>query len=244
MKRGLVIADTHLAAYEDLHPSYRLVKRFAKDFRPDFVVHLGDFLELAYFSKYDEYNIEVQSKGSWENDVDLVNREIDYWTSVGGDFYFLQGNHDERTERIAQQTPKFAETLDYPRRFHLRDRKVPYFRQVDGPLRLGKLALVHGWYYNIHHTKKTLLEYGGSIVYGHVHGFQTYAKVLQATGSEIQAWSIGCLTDKQPEYRKGRPTGHQNGFGVLSLGQKGSFTFLPVNITKHGFIWDRHEYRL
>ena len=244
MRRGLIIADMHLLSYEKVHPSYELVKRFAKDFKPDFVVIDGDMLDLPYFSKFDRDNLEVQAKGNWENDVKLANTELDFWQRQAKDLYFRQGNHEFRLEVAAGEMPKMADSLDLGTRLGFRDRGIRYTREIDAPIKFGKLSVTHGWYYNIHHAKKTLMEYGGSIVYAHVHKFQSYSKVLQATSLEIQAWSIGCLCDKQPEYVRGRPTGHQNGFGIINVADSGNFNFYPVNVTKWGFIWDKHEYRL
>jgi len=244
MKRGLLIADMHLLSYEDPHPSYQLVKKFAKDFKPDFVVIGGDLLDLPYFSRFDRDNIEIQAKGNWENDVCLANRELDFWSNRAETVYFRQGNHERRLEVAAGEMPKVADSLDLATRLSFKDRQVRYTREVDRPIKLGKLSVTHGWYYNIHHAKKTLTEYGGSIVYFHVHKFQSFSKVLQATSLEIQAWSIGCLCDKQPEYVRGRPTGHQNGFGIVNVSDSGNFNLYPVNITKWGFNWDKHEYRL
>ena len=102
-----------------MHPSYQLVKLFAKDFKPDFAVDLGDSLHLDYFSKFEEGN---EIDGDWEDDVDLLNRELDYWQElVGKEYIWLQGNHDERAERASRkiQTTAFKKSLDYLRRFHV-----------------------------------------------------------------------------------------------------------------------------
>ena len=218
------------------------MKKFAEDFKPDFVVHLGDALDLAYFSIFDAENVQVQAKGNWEADVDLVNRELDSWQKICPAFYLVQGNHDERAERVSKEYPKFAASLDYATRFHLKDRKIHYSRLVDPPLKLGKLHYIHGWYYNLYHSKKTVDEFSGNIVYGHCHGFQSYPKILTARAEELMAWAIGCLCDKQPDYVKGRPTGWQHGFGITYLRDKGNFNFYSINITGRGFCWEGREY--
>ena len=242
MRRGIVIADTHLLSPEDEHPAYTLVKRFASDFKPDFVVHIGDALDLPYLGPYCEDDIMVQAQGCWEDDVSLLNRELDFWQKLTPEFYFIQGNHDERTERAAKSAPKFAASLAYERRFDFKGRGIKYYRLVDDPLKLGKLFLIHGWYWNKYHARKTVDEFSGNIVYGHVHKFQTQSRVLTARKDEIQAWSIGCLCDKQPEYVKGRPTGWQHGFAILYLGEKGQFNLYPANITKGSFMFEGGEY--
>lgn len=242
-KRGLILADTHWASSEPFNPVYLMVKQFAQDFKPDFVVHLGDALDLAYFSIFDANNIKVQAKGSWEADVNLFNQELDSWQKICPIFYLVQGNHDERAERQALEYPKFAESLDYPTRLHLKDRKIPFHRLVDKPLKLGKLHFIHGWYYNKYHSRTTIDAFSGNIVYGHVHAFQTTSKLLTAQSEEIQAWSIAGLCDKQPDYVKGRPTGWQHGFAVVYISDRGNFNLYPVNIVSKSFRFEGKEYR-
>ncbi len=244
MKRGLIIADTHLSANDPVHPSYQLVKNFAKDFKPDFVVDLGDTLHLDYFASFNADDIKLLAENSWEKDVDLVNRELDFWQGVCGTFHWIQGNHDERTERVAKKAPFFAESLDYYQRFHLKARGIKFYRLVQNPLKIGKLSFIHGWYYNKYHTSKTLDEYGGNIVYGHVHKFQTCSKIIKAKNEETQAWSLGCLSDKEPEYKKGQPTNWQNGFAVVYIKDNGTFNLYPINIIKRGFVFENREYTI
>lgn len=244
MRRGLLIGDMHLLSSEEVHPSYTLVKKFVKDLKPDFIIIGGDMLDLPYLMKSKQVNVDVQAKGNWEADVQIANKELDYWQKYSPEVQFRQGNHEFRLEAAAEEMPRMADSLDLAQRLRFKERGIRYSREVDKPIRLGKLSVTHGWYWNIHHTKKTLMEYGGSVVYFHVHKFQSFSKVLQATSYEIQAWSIGCLCDKQPAYVRGRPTGHQNGFGIVNVSDSGNFNLYPVNITKWGFLWDKHEYKL
>ncbi len=244
MKRGLIIADTHLSANDPVHHSYQLVKNFAKDFKPDFVVDLGDTLHLDYFASFNADDIKLLAENSWEEDVDLINKELDFWQDNCQTFHWVQGNHDERTERVAKKAPFFADSLDYYKRFHLKARGIKFYRLVDRPLKIGKLCFIHGWYWNKYCTSKTLDEYAGNIIFGHIHRMQTYSRVLMAKNEEIQAWSLSCLSDKEPDYRKGQPTGWTNGFAVVYMRDNGTFNLYPINIIKGGFIFEGKEYTI
>lgn len=243
MRKGIVFTDAHLSVKESFHPAYLLVKKFAVDFGPDFVADLGDTLDLDYFASFNKEKVSILGDCDWEGDVDMLNAELDWWQGVTKEYIWMQGNHDERAERIAEIIPAFRQTLDYERRFRIKERGIKYGRLVDGAKKIGKLHLIHGWYTPKYHTYKHLEMLSGNVVYGHVHKFQTHSKTLLAKHEEVQAWSLGCLCDKQPEYTKGRPTGWQHGFAVVYMDDAGNFSLYPVNIINNRFIFGGKEWR-
>jgi predicted phosphodiesterase len=243
--RGLVFGDCHLDAHEEIHPVYQLFKDFAKDFKPDFIVDLGDTLDLNYFSTYSRENLVVLGDCNWEEDVDLLNWELDYFQKiVGGNYHWRLGNHDYRTVRMGERVPAFRDSLNYRKRFHVAARGIHMYEPEDPPTKIGKCNFIHGWYTNLHHAKKHLERYSGNIVYGHVHKRQTFSKELVAEGKTIHAWSLGCLCDKQPHYAKGMPLHHEHGFGVLYVDEDGNFNFYPVDINGGKFMWDGYVWEV
>ena len=245
MRKGIIFADTHLSVKEPFHPSYLLVKKFAKDFKPDFVADLGDSLDLEYFASFNKEKVSSVD-GDWEGDVDLLNGELDWWQGITKDYYWMQGNHDERAERmaVAINTAAMRTSLNYERRFHIKERGIKWKRLVDQPGKVGKLHLIHGWFYNIYHAKKTLEYLSGNVIYGHVHTRQTHSKHLTAFNQQIQGESIGCLCDKQPDYKKGVPSGWMNTFAVVYMDDKGNYNLYHINIIKDSFIWEGREWRM
>lgn len=237
MKSGIIFSDTHLESITPIHPSYALVKKFATEFKPDFAVHLGDALHLDYFSGFEEGNVV---EGNWEEDVALLNKELDFWQGlVGENLSFIQGNHDFRAERAAQKVANLAlrESLSYERRLNIKQRKIKYVKVTDDPLKLGKLYMCHGYYWNKYHAFTHLEKFSGNIIYGHVHANQQAHKVLAARDEDIEAWSIGCLCDKAPDYLRGRPSGWQHSFAIMYLQDNGNFNLYTVNIVKNSFVW-------
>ena len=244
MKRGLIIADRHHKVKEPLHPAYQLVKSFAKEWKPDFVVDIGDTLDLDYFSEFSREKVSVLADCDWEDEVDFLNRELDDWQEYTKEYIWDEGNHDYRARVIGERVPAFKKTLDYVRRFHLKDRGIKFHLITDdSPGKIGKLHHTHGWYWNKYHASKHLDKFSGNIVYGHVHVFQQHSKLLAAQGEEVQAQSIACLCDKQPDFVKGRPTGWQHGFAAVYLGDNGNFNLYPVNIIKNSFLFEGREWR-
>jgi len=71
MKRWLIIPDLHLDAVEQPHPAYLLVKRFAKSFKPNGVVFLGDNLDFDYIASFNKDDLKLLSAKSFQKDFDL-----------------------------------------------------------------------------------------------------------------------------------------------------------------------------
>ena len=245
MKKIFIMADSHLCAREEPHPSYVLAKKIAADIEPDMIIHLGDFLDLPYFASFNKEKIAILADGNWEEDVLLMQRELKELQSYTTSLHIIEGNHDNRTEQVGLKIPAFAKSIDYETRFHFRENGIGYHRMVGKVFKVGKLSFVHGFYYNKYHARKTLDEYVGNIIYGHVHANQTFSRVLPARNfEEIQAWSIGCLCEKDPDYVKGRPTGHQNAVAVAYMREDGNFNMYPINIVRDRCIFEGTEYAL
>ena len=240
--KGLIITDIHLLHDEEEHGSYTVVKRFAEQWRPDWVVNLGDWHDFGYLSTFSEKN-ELEREGRRiQKDVELGNRDLDWWQDKTPEYVMLQGNHDERLDRFVEAAPAFEWMLSAERFFQFRERGIAYYPVREQPYRKGKLNLIHGWYANKYHAAKHLDRMSGNIVYGHVHEFQTESKVLAAMGEEIAAWSIGCLCDKVPSYAKGRPMKWNNGFAVVYMDELGNFNLYPVRVINNSFLFEGERY--
>ena len=238
MELGLIITDVHLDADKWKHPSYELVKLFAQDIKPDWVVNLGDWLDLSYISSFNEAFLRKLENKRYMKDVDLANRELDFWQRIADDHILLEGNHDFRVKRWIDKNPAMEGFLEYENVMKLYERQIPYVWSHEQPYKKGKLMMHHGRFCNKYSAAKHLDVYMGNIVFGHVHKFQTASKVIPNYDDEIQAWSIACLSDVEPEYAKNQPLGHQNGFAVVEMDpETGAFNLYPINIIRGSFIY-------
>lgn len=98
MKRILLAYDVHLTAGEP-HESYKLFKKFAKDFAPDEIVLGGDFMDceaLSHWSKDKRRKIEGKR---WRKELDVANRELDYLQKHSSKITYLAGNHEDWVEQ-------------------------------------------------------------------------------------------------------------------------------------------------
>lgn len=242
LELGLVIADEHLDSNRAAHESYELVRKFAREYTEwTWVVDLGDLLELPYLASFNAEAVEVMSEGRFQDDYDLAREHIEFFRGVCDEYVLLQGNHDERVDRFLTKYPFCRGVVDYKRAFE----GVEFWPMLEQPYRRGKLNFVHGWWATKYSGAAALEDIGGNVIAAHWHKFQTISKVVPAKREEIQAWMIGCLCGKLPRWKKGRPSGWQNGFAVVEMdGETGRFNVYPVNIINNEFIYDGHLWKL
>lgn len=244
ISRGLIFTDTHLDHTQNEYGAYALLKSFAKSWAPDWVVNLGDHFDFDYLSSFSEHDELAREGHRLKRDVDLGIADRDYWLSITSDYTVLQGNHDERLDRLINRHPMFEYLLSADSLLGYRDAGVRYYPVREQPYKRGKLNMVHGWFANKYHATKHLERMSGNIVFGHVHTFQTYSTVLASIDEEIAAWAIGCMCDKAPGYLKGRPSGWQNGFAVVYMDDLGNFNLYPVRVINNQFLLEGNRYTL
>jgi hypothetical protein len=202
-------------------------------------------MEFEYLGDFSKNHLKTLTIGNFEADFEVGERDIDFWTSITKDYVMLEGNHDERVRRFVKQMPMFEGLIEPENRYQaIRTGKVRYVSMLQQPYKRGKLNFVHGWSGSKFAAKWHLERFHGNIVFGHGHVFQQFPVVLLDQGEEIQAWEIGCLSEQQPEWKKGLPTGWQKGFGVVEMDKvSGDFNFYPVNVIKGRFFFEGKEWR-
>jgi predicted phosphodiesterase len=238
------MTDIHLLHDEEEHPAYTLVKQFAEEWGPDWVVNLGDWFDFPYLSEFNKKKPLLNEGQRLQKDVELGNRDLDWWQSKTRHYTLLQGNHDERLDRFVARAPAFEWLVNAEKLFKFKERGIDYYPVREQPYKKGKLNMIHGWFANQYHARKHLDRLSGNVVYGHVHEFQTHSKNLAAFGEEIAAWSLGCLCDKIPSYAKGRPVNWQNGFAVVYMDEYGSFNLYPIRLINGSFLWEGERHSL
>lgn len=244
VERILVIPDLHLDATEEIHPAYKLVKKFAKAFEPDGVMFLGDVLDFAYISSFEEKNLRLISVKSFKPDFDLWKRELDYWQTLTGTIWLREGNHEERITRYIDKNPQLKGALELEEQCEYAKRGLLYAKVLDPPTKIGHCNFIHGWYTNLYHAKKHVTMMGESIAYAHVHDVQSYSLKTLANDHEVCAWSLGCLCDVQPDWLKGRPSRWMHAFATFYVNKRtGRFNLYPVRIFDNEFIWDGHLWK-
>jgi len=133
--------------------------------------------------------------------------------------------------------------LELPKRLRLKEQGITWVK-MNRLVQRGKLYLTHGVYYGTHFAKKTVIDYGCSIVVGHTHRFQVQTIYPKMQKHPMVCYGLGCLGDTAPAYKKNCPTGHINQFATVEIGKGGVFNLYPINIINNSFIHGGKEWSL
>ena len=236
IKRVVVLPDIHCPTEDK--KSVKAVLQFIKDFKPHELIILGDFV--------DNYSISSHNKGKpglvighdVKQEYDACNALLDTIQDVHkGKIVYLEGNHEFRSVRRAQENPELKDILDIEKSLRLEERKIKYVLcYTKGEVyKIGKAYFTHGLYTNDHHAKKHASNFGTNIFYGHTHDVQAFSLTQRGKDRTVVGQSLGCLCEEQG-YMQGRPSKWQQAFGVFYFFPNGFFTYYVPRIFQHRFI--------
>src|SRR3989304_2410678 len=196
IKKVLFLSDIHLKPISSSNRILNAIEKFMPDFAPDILVYLGDTLdceELLGFNSKPPFSIQWDFiREEIKNANDMLNRHIALCRPNEKHFWF--GNHEERFFKFKQLYPSMAHIVpDIDKELKLKKRGFITHRQNE-LYPFGKLYAMHGNAYGLNHTKKNLLDYEVSLIYGHVHSHQIYTKISSYKKSPKSAISIGCAS--------------------------------------------------
>ena len=211
----LVLSDIHVPFHDE--NALRVAMEFKKDFKPDIVIALGDWLDAEAASTF----AKDPSDCDFCEEIEICNELIDRFEPN----YFLEGNHEQRLRR-PNIAPEFRRLLDPRKLLHLHRRGitwVPYSSHPKHLLRIGKMTFIHGFSAALAAGRKEAAAFG-CVVHGHTHRIAT-VQVPHAT-NKLTAFNIGCLCDLNPGYMDTKgPNGWAHGFGYGYFYKSGHFTF-------------------
>jgi predicted phosphodiesterase len=247
IKSAIILPDVHLT--ESLPEDYLPVRKFIQSFKPDKVVILGDFMDVASLSAWDRDKKRLMEGRRFKKEVDTCNNELDYLQRCAKDkkqgVIYLEGNHEDRVNRYLDSNPEMEGLIELPNVLRLKERGIqwyPYTKQSQKTLKLGEMYFIHGLYTNQYSAAKHLQKLGCNVTYGHQHGTQTYMQNMAMQKPHI-AYALGTLGDKAPDYLRGKPGNWINQFAVFFWDTKtGQFNMYPVNVIKQSFVWGGKKY--
>lgn len=244
IKKVVILPDIHYP--EHSVRCLRVVNKFLADFSPDYLVYQGDQLDLGSISHWDKDKpLLKESKRLWKEYSDF-NEEVlkvhEKITKKNCKRVFLLGNHENRAQRYVEKSPELEGMIEPEIYLGLKERGytvVPY----NDVYKIGKLNIIHGFYYNIHHAAKTVNAFEGNVCYCHVHTSQEFTKTTPLDTKEFHsATSLPCLCNLNPDYKKNRPSSWVNGFGVMYLLPDGNYSLYRILIVDGSFIFNDKKY--
>lgn len=244
IKRVLVLPDTQIywdngVAGIDLK-TWKAVLQYAKDYKWDEVVIVGDFLDFNCISSHNEKKPRLTEAQRISLDYEVGNQILDELAQAVGKakITLIEGNHEFRLQRFVDGIPSLQGSIEVEKGLNLDARGVRYVRfWSEGEIyHIGKACFIHGRYTNEFHAKKTVIEYGTNVFYGHTHDVQSYSQVLKGDDKTIVGQSLGCLCVYNLPYMQGRPSKWQQAFAVFHFFPDGYFNYTVTRIFKHRFV--------
>jgi predicted phosphodiesterase len=223
----VVLPDLHIP-FQD-KKALECALRAVQYLKPHKVVILGDWLDCEAFSAHGKKNmVELRAHRYIADEVDPcreILKELEGWSK---EIVYIEGNHEHRVERFAVNWggilgPELYKLIS-PRALLGEGRKsgwswVPYGTILPHHSITPNLWAVHGWSHAKHSASKHLEKAGSvSVVHGHTHRTQLFAKRDVVSGRVLKAWSPGCLSGLQPIYMHQNPTEWVHGFSLVYVG--------------------------
>ena len=233
----LVIGDAHAAPNQSLE-RFTILGRMVKDLRPDVVICIGDWADMASLSSYDKgkrsfegrrYSLDIKAANQA---LRLFHKEIDNHNKsfpsdrVSPRLVYCEGNHEWRIARAGNDSPGLdtlsLDDLDFKKRGW---EVFPFLEaaQIDG------VNYCH--YFTSQNTDRAiggvsaarslLLKKHVTCVVGHSHLLQHYTTI--AGKKRIHGLVVGWYCDIPADYAKQSNPGWWNGICVLRNVQEGDF---------------------
>ncbi len=201
-------------------------------------------MDFDMISSFNNNKPRLKQNRILDIDYTLTNKILDRHQAIirsrnkNAKFFLLEGNHEERIERLLDVFPEFQGKLEVEKCLRLKERNIKWVRAWSkGELyRIGKATFTHGLYTNTYHAKKMVDAFGQSIFYGHTHDIMEIPRTHKGRSDLIVGQSIGCLCEYDQSYMKGKPSNWQQGFMVLHKFPNGNYTYYIVRIIDHQFI--------
>ena len=229
LSRLLLVPDCH---HPNVHEgAWRLMLKVARDFKPDTLVLLGDFLDGESLSLHDP---DEPTLRDFEYELDAVRKAMDDLDSLGATKkVYVEGNHEQRLSRyLARRAPALYSSMKLQEILKLHEMGwewVPYRKSI----KVGKLHITHDTGsagMNAH--RASAKAFMGSTVIGHTHRL-AYECVGRFDSAPYLACMLGWLGDaeKAAKYlHEAKSAEWVHGFGLGYAESTGVTHVTPVPI--------------
>lgn len=222
IKKGIAAWDIHYPYHDDR--CMKILLDFTNYYKPDVFILGGDQLDMDMISSFNKHKpLKVEGKRlkkHYNGFEKTVLKPINDCLSNNCKKYFIIGNHERRVQWYVEEYPQMEGYAEIENNLDLSGWEIVPFNQSVG---IGDMRFIHGHYCNKYHTQKTLGVYDENIYYGHVHSAQSFSKTTPIKNEPKEARCIGCLCNKNPEYKVDMPNSWVNEFMFFEWLDDGRF---------------------
>jgi hypothetical protein len=243
---GVIVPDIHAAPLDDINggvdnSALNCLIKSIKIIKPDFITYIGD---LGEWSSVNHYEWDKRKRPLLRDTLTLIEQDklavnevldkIDNASSSVVDTYLTIGNHDEWLNNLCSEVPQLKDTFTPQAVINSKQRNYKCFEHGRW-VRFGKLYLSHGTEAaGANYCKAMLLKAGASVMFGHTHSCQSSS--ISTLGGYHKAWSIGCISNMDKPFLRGKTTNWQHAFAILHVHRSGYFSVEVIDII-NGVCW-------
>ena len=223
VKRGIAVGDIHFPDHDE--GSLNILFKFIKDFDPDYLLLTGDQMDMGCISSFNRSKPKLtEGKRLKREYKGFQTKVLDVLADISPESkkYFFIGNHEYRTQWLIEQSPQYEGFIEPENNLKLDDYTIVPFNEA---MNLGEMYFIHGNYYNKYHSEKNVRIYGKHIFNWHVHTNQIYTMHSPINHLPRQGVSVGCMCNKNPEYKRNQPNHWVNQFIFFYMYGNGQFSY-------------------
>ena len=240
----LAIGDCHVGLDKSLD-RFDLVSNLIWDRKPDYIVIMGDFMDMDCLSRWDKDKRQKMEGRRYYKEIAQGNEALDrlfrsvmegktkarrskrksYFPGI----IYLEGNHEERLRRYLEYDPTFEGHVTIPKDMCLKDRGilwVPY-REYYYINDIGFTHIPHNKIKpisGIDVTTKAMKECTTkSVVFGHTHELAMSNRHVEGMPHLQQSLNVGCFIDRRFDYTRGKVTNYWRGVILMYAWKPGRF---------------------
>ena len=230
MKTAIALGDIHYPFHNQT--TINIIKKVAKDLKPDYLIFGGDNWNADGISKF-------SSKAPDEGLIETFNEMNEFHEKI---FKMIQkschndnlithlilGNHDGQrlTDFLNKAKEKghnniynyWNNQFNYEKIFNCK------ITQYNDYIKIGKMNITHGEKHNKYHASSHLDIYMSSILHFHLHTNQIYTRISKGNDAH-QGISAPCCCDTNPDYLKNKANTWINGFVIIYFLPNGNFFY-------------------
>lgn len=239
----LYTADQHVPDHNI--PANRALMKLMDDIKFDGFRIVGDFMDLAPISHWNEHKRKTLETKRLKQDYitgNILLDEYDKRLPKNCDKAYLYGNHELWVEMLIEKLPVLEGMLDPADELHMKQRGYTVYKNINHIEKIGRLAVTHGVYCNVHAVKSHIDSFKTNVLFFHTHRIGSRSSSSPAKELAVIGYNGGCLCDKNPDYMKNKPSAWSHGFTIGYHMPNGYFFVQNIRIVKGRFIYNGKLY--
>lgn len=244
VKTWMVIHDLH---YPKIHqPTFNAALHFMRENKVSGFVFGGDQFDNEEISHHNAKKPKFKPRASYRNNEHGFKHDVFVplmrVIPRGVPRVWIIGNHDRFEYDLVEAQPELEGTVERVRTLEL-ERYGWKIIELGHAFKIGKLNVIHGEILSapgigmgIYPARKAVELYGASVLAGHTHAPQSFAKISPVEHTQKHmAWIAPCCCTINPDYLQNRPTAWLNGITIVEEMQGGMFNVYPCIVTNGRF---------